>query len=173
MVRLADEIRKQEKRDAGHRRLGALTLERRRDGQLWARVDGAERPVRVHRCFPWSEPGRFLSLRDDDDEELALVHGMEELDEASRRVLEGALAEAGFVLEVTRIVDVDEEVEIRTWEVETRQGPRSFQTRLDDWPTDVPGGGIVIRDVAGDLYHVADPEAMDAKSRRWLWAFVD
>ncbi|MDX1494267.1 MAG: DUF1854 domain-containing protein [Longimicrobiales bacterium] len=150
-----------------------LTLERRADGQLWAHVDGSASPVRVHRCFPWSEPGRFLSLRDDDHQELALVHGLDDLDDGSRRVLEGAIAEAGFVLEVTRIMDVDEEVEIRTWEVETRQGPRSFQTRLDDWPTEVPGGGMVIRDVAGDLYHVADPEGMDPQSRRWLWAFVD
>jgi hypothetical protein len=38
---------------------------------------------------------------------------------------------------------------------------------------DVPGGGIVIRDVAGDLYHVAEPEKLDRRSRTWLWAFVD
>jgi hypothetical protein len=37
----------------------------------------------------------------------------------------------------------------------------------------VPGGGIVIRDVAGDLYHVADPKRMDDRSKRLLWAFVD
>jgi hypothetical protein len=150
-----------------------LKLERREDGQLWASLDGSERAVRVHRCFPWSEPGRFLSLRDPDDEEFALVRALDELEDDSRRALERAIAEAGFVLEVTRILDVEEEVEIRTWEVETRQGQRSFQTRLDDWPTEVPGGGIVIRDVAGDLYHVADPEGMDERSRKWLWAFVD
>ena len=150
-----------------------LKLERRADGQLWASINGSERAVRVHRCFPWSEPGRFLSLRDTENEEFALVTALDELNGDSRRVLEGAIAEAGFVLEVTRITEVEEEVEIRTWKVETRQGPRSFQTRLDDWPTDVPGGGIVIRDVAGDLYHVADPESMDTRSRKWLWAFVD
>lgn len=150
-----------------------LKLERRADGQLWASIDGSERAVRVHRCFPWSEPGRFLSLRDTDNEEFTLVEALDELSGDSRRVLEGAIAEAGFVLEVTRITEVEEEVEIRSWKVETRQGPRSFQTKLDDWPTDVPGGGIVIRDVAGDLYHVADPESMDTRSRKWLWAFVD
>jgi hypothetical protein len=80
--------------------------------------------------------------------------------------------EAGFVLRIRRIVQVDEEVEIRTWQVVTEQGSRSFQTKLDDWPMEVPGGGIVIRDVSGDLYHVPDPEAMDERSRRWLWAFV-
>lgn len=173
MVLISKDLREQATNPGDEAVLDALTLERRADGRLWATLDGAESPVRVHRCFPWSEPARFLSLRDDDDEELALVHALDDLDAESRRVLEGAIVEAGFVLEVTRIVDVDEEVEIRTWAVETRQGTRSFQTRLDDWPTDVPGGGILIRDVAGDLYHVRDPEAMDAESRRWLWAFVD
>lgn len=152
---------------------GALTLERRRDGRLWAGLDGEERAVRVHRCFPWSEPGRYLSLRDEDDEEFVLVPDVRRLGGETRRVLEEALLEAGFVLDVTCIDDVDEEVEIRTWKVQTRQGPRTFQTRLDDWPTEVPGGGFVIRDVAGDLYHVKDPDTMDDGSRKWLWALVD
>jgi hypothetical protein len=150
-----------------------LKLEKRADGQLWAIRNGREQAVRVHRCFPWSEPGRFLSLRDADNEEFALVASIETLEPDSRRVLEAAVAEAGFVLQVVRIVDVDEEVEIRTWKVETRQGHRTFQTKLDDWPMSVPGGGIVIRDVAGDLYHVSDPAGMDSASRKWLWAFVD
>jgi hypothetical protein len=59
-------------------------------------------------------------------------------------------------------------------EVETRQGPRSFQTHLDDWPrTLLTHGGILIRDVAGDLYRLAAPQLMDKKSRELLWAFVD
>jgi hypothetical protein len=150
-----------------------LSLERGGDGRLWALMDGRRTAVRVHRCFPWSEPGQFLSLRDEDDGEVALVVSLDDLGPGSRSALQRALLEAGFVLTVTKITDVDEEVEIRTWTVETEQGPRSFQTRLDDWPWEVPGGGIVIRDVAGDLYHVPDPEAMDPRSRKWLWAFVD
>ena len=150
-----------------------LLLERRGDGQLWAVLNGASRLVRVHRCFPWSEPDQFLSLRDQENQEVALVTHLGELGEESREALVASLLEAGFVLRVTSIIEVDEEIEIRSWKVETEQGPRSFQTKLDDWPWEVPGGGIVIRDVAGDLYFVADPEAMDEKSRKWLWAFVD
>ncbi len=150
-----------------------LLLERRGDGQLWAISNGASSPVRVHRCFPWSEPNQFLSLRDQENQEVAMVAHLDELERESREALAASLLEAGFVLRVTRILEVDEEVEIRTWKVETEQGPRSFQTKLDDWPWEVPGGGIVIRDVAGDLYYVANPEGMDEKSRKWLWAFVD
>ena len=114
-------------------RLG-LRLERRIDGQLWARTGDREVRVKVRRCFPWTEPGRFVSLRDRRHEEVALVRDPGELDARSRAALEDALAAAGFVLEVTRIHAVEEEVEIRNWRVETRQGPRSFQTKRDDWP---------------------------------------
>ena len=150
-----------------------LRLEHRIDGQLWAVTANEERAVSVRRCFPWSQPARFVSLRDNDDTEVALIRTPEHLDDASREALEQALIEAAFVLCVVKIYEVEEEVEIRTWKVETKQGPRTFQTRLDDWPRELPGGGLLIRDVAGDLYHIADREALDDKSKKLLWAFAD
>lgn len=150
-----------------------LSLERRVDGQLWATLAGDEQPVWVSRCFPWSEPDRFISLRDRDEEEFALVREPGELDETSREALEVCLAEAGFVLEITGIERCEEEVEIRSWLVRTRQGKRSFQTRRDEWPRDVPGGGLLIRDVSGDLFYVPDTDRLDKRSREVLWAFVD
>jgi len=154
-------------------RTSALRVERRPDGQLWAEREGEARPVWVRRCFPWSEPTQYVSLLDDEKNEFALVPDLRALEPASRRALEDAVAEAGFVLQLESIESIDEEVEIRTWRVRTRQGPRSFQTRLDDWPREVPGGGYLIRDVAGDLYHVADLRKLDAKSRELLWAYVE
>jgi uncharacterized protein DUF1854 len=155
------------------RSINALTLEWRSDGSLWAMRDGEERAVSVRRCFPWSEPTRHLSLRDEDDGEFALVRDPAELDARSRAALDMALGVAGFVFEVTRVLEIEEEVEIRRWRVETKQGPRTFQTRLDDWPRQLPHGGLLIRDLAGDLYHLVAPEQLDRRSRELLWAFVD
>jgi hypothetical protein len=152
---------------------GALELRLAGEGHLVAVVDGAPVPVRLRQCFPWSEPGRHLSLRDGEDREVALVEDPAALPPASRDALERALAEAGFVLEVTRVLSIDEEVEIRHWTVDTAQGGRSFQTHLDEWPRALPGGGLLIRDVAGDLYRLAAPETMDRHSRELLWVFVD
>ena len=109
-------------------------------GRLIAIVDGEAVPVRLRQCFPWSEPHRHLSLRDDDDEEVALIEDPASLPMESRLALEQALAEAGFVLEVTRVLSIEEEVEIRQWKVETKHGVRSFQTHLDDWPRALPRG---------------------------------
>ena len=150
-----------------------LRLRNSGDGRLFAIVDGDAVSVRLRQCFPWSEPHRHLSLRDEDDEEIALVEDPATLAAESRRALEQALAEAGFVLEVVRVLSIDEEVEIRQWKVDTKHGPRSFQTHLDDWPRTLPMGGLLIRDVGGDLYLLAAPHEMDRRSKDLLWAFVD
>jgi hypothetical protein len=148
-------------------------LERRLDGQLWLSLHDRSEAVRIARCFPWSARSRFISLRDDEREELLLIEDPATLDPDSREALEDALVEADFVLDVVRIESVDEEIEIRSWAVETRQGPRRFQTRRDEWPRTVPGGGVLIRDVAGDLYYVRKPSALDRRSRELLAVFVD
>lgn len=151
----------------------SLELRNNGDGRLIAGIGERSVAVKLRQCFPWTEPTRHISLRDSEDKEVALVEDPASLDEDSRQALELALAEAGFVLEVTRVLDIDEEIEIRQWTVETKQGNRSFQTHLDDWPRVLPSGGLLIRDVAGDLYRLADPATLDRKSRALLWAFVD
>ncbi len=152
-----------------------LRLWRGLDGQLWGASDASPEPraVRVCRLFPWSQPAEYVSLRDKDDEELALVRDPAGLGRESREALEESLAEAGFVMEIESIVSVHEEIEIRTFEVETVQGPRTFQTERDEWPRELAGGGLLIRDVAGDLYAVRHPDELDDASRKLLWVFLD
>jgi Domain of unknown function (DUF1854) len=143
------------------------------DGRLWAIRHEQRQPVTIHRCFPWSAPQRMFSLRDGDGNEVALVRDTSTLDSESRGVLEEALAIAGFVLTIERVHRIVEEIEVRCWHVATSQGPRSFQTGRDDWPRELPGGGLLLRDVAGDLYHIPEPNRLDPHSRKLLWAFVD
>src|SRR5919107_6405714 len=68
------------------------------DGRLHVTVAGRCVPVRLRQCFPWSEPGLHLSLRDDEDREVAIVDDPALLEPESRRALEQALAEAGVVV---------------------------------------------------------------------------
>jgi hypothetical protein len=142
-------------------------------GQLLFQRDGEAHPVRVKPCFPWSGPAGHFSIRDADDAELALVRTLDDLDEESRHAMESALAEAGFVFELEAITEITEEFEIFNWRARTRQGERTFQTKRDEWPRPVPGGGLLIRDVAGDLYHIGSPDTLDAESGKLLWAFRD
>jgi hypothetical protein len=152
---------------------GEVVLRSAADGRLLAVMEGEPVAVRLRQCFPWSEPRRYLSLRDDDEREVALIEDPDLLAPESRQALERALVEAAFVLEVARVLSIEEEVEIRQWTVDTAQGPRAFQTHLDEWPRVLPAGGLLIRDVAGDLYRLPAPQCLDRRSRELLWAFVD
>jgi hypothetical protein len=151
----------------------ALVVERRADGRLWAVRGGEAVPVRLVRCFPWSAPDRHLSLRDERGREVALVREPGELDPESGAALEEALATVSFVIEVLAIEAVEEDFEVRRWQVRTRQGCRRFQTRLDTWPRREPGGGWLVEDVAGDLFRLPPAGNLDPRSRRLVWAFVD
>ena len=147
----------------------------RRDGDGTLQIIREGKPVTVmlHPCFPWSASTRFISLRENENKEIYLINRLDDLDNASRQAVEASLTESTFTLEVTAIKKIKKEFDLRLWTVETKQGPRRFQTKLDDWPRNLPDGGMVIRDLAGDLYHIADPDNLDRKSARLLWSFRD
>lgn len=130
--------------------------------------------VRLCPCFPLTRPGEYLSFCERyGEEEVAFVKSpSEELDGASREALEGALAEAGFLMEVTRVESIEDGPALREWRVETNRGTRRFLTQLDCWPRELEGGGILIEDISEDLYLVRDPGALDAESRERLWYYV-
>ncbi len=128
--------------------------------------------VRIAPCFPWSRTRQYISVRTFDGKELVLIPSLDALADETRRLVEAALAEIGFVLEMTRVLEIRTEVEIRNWRVETKQGPCTFQTKLDEWPHPLPDGTFVLRDVAGNLFLIPDPKTLDSQSRKLLWPFV-
>jgi Domain of unknown function (DUF1854). len=142
-------------------------------GQLLLRSQRGSILVRPIACFPWSEPSNYISLRNEAGVEVGFIHSVAELDHSSRTALEITLRQTRFVFEVTGIEAVEDEFELRTWSVKTRQGPRSFQTKLDEWPRTLENGGVVIRDLSGDLYQIKDPTALDRASQKLVWAFME
>jgi len=158
-----------------------VTHETRSEPRIERTATGALRVVsargatlaRAVRCFPWSEPGHHISIRDNEGNELMYVDDPRRLDEASRHALEAALTTAGFVIDVTGVDAIVEEVEMRCLKVRTRHGPRSLQTALDAWPRRAPNGDVLLEDIAGDIYRIPPVEKLDRRSRRLLWALLD
>ena len=142
-------------------------------GQLLLQSQRGSIPVRPVACFPWSEPNNYISLRNEAGIEVGFIHSTAELDHSSRTALETTLQQTRFVFEVVAIENVEDEFELRTWSVKTRQGPRSFQTKLEEWPRMLDDGGVIIRDLSGDLYQIINPTALDPASQKLVWAFME
>ncbi|MCC5805192.1 MAG: DUF1854 domain-containing protein [Opitutales bacterium] len=157
----------------GDRAEAAPRLRRGDDGRLFFLTEnGAWKPVLIRPCFPWTLANRFLSLRDEENNEHALVADPEELPEESREALLGALADTRFTFEIESVHQVETDFELRVWRVRTAQGDRTFCTKTDDWPDRLDDGRIVFRDLGGDLFVIPDLETLDARSRRILWSYV-
>lgn len=142
------------------------------DGRLFLEREGHWLPVALTECFPWSRPGEFISLRDREKNEVALIRDLDELNEESRSALRKALDISGFAFEITHLVEIEKDFELRRWKVETRQGSRRFVTKLEDWPRVLEDGRILIEDLAGDVYVIPDRHQLDRKSQQLIWSYV-
>lgn len=148
------------------------TLRRDHHGRL--QLITADGPVTVtaRACCPWGEPRKHLSLRDAENVEHGFVADPGKLDPASREAVLQSLQAPAFTFEITRLVKIESDFQLREWTVETEQGKRRFLTKYDDWPLQKDDGTVVISDLAGDIYTVRGLDRLDPKSRQQLSAFV-
>lgn len=150
-----------------------IELEIGPEARLWLKQETGRTPVQVKLCFPWTDRIQHVALLDGKGAEIAMIANPALLGPASRAALEFALLESKFVFEIQTIDSIEEEVELRVWKVRTLQGYRTFQTKLDEYPRKVPGGGFLIRDVSGDLFLLRDLGKLDRASWKKVWPYVD
>jgi hypothetical protein len=143
-----------------------VTLETRR-GQVFASVNGAERvPVRVVWARPLSGQGHYVSLVTEDKEELAMVAGLDELDEDSRAVAERALHERYLMSRITRVHSTDPHFGNRYFDVETDRGPVKFILKDPNRNvTRITEDHLILRDTQGNRYEITALSELDARSQ--------
>ncbi len=128
----------------------------------------------VAKCFPWSQPDGFISLRDKKGREIAFVERLDEFgDEQTRRLIEEELQERLFLPRIEKIDALDDQIDLFRWKVKTDAGARIFYTRRREIPRELSIGGVIIKDIAGDCYYIPEPENLDSRSRELLWMYLD
>ncbi len=151
---------------------GAVKAVRRNEaGQLVVYLDGRGEPVvdaRVARCFPWSLPEAYIAIRDKDGKELALLKTLEELDPQSRQVVHEELADKIFNPKIHRISDHRSEFGVISITATTDRGEVTFQIRSRDDVRLLSKTRALFRDADGNVYELADLDALDPASRKWL-----
>jgi hypothetical protein len=111
----------------------------------------------VMSAFPLTSPGRMVSVRDEEGQEIGLLDDIHGLDPESRQIIRAELERSYFMPRITDILDVREEHRVVTWEVETNRGPRTFQVRHVRQNVRRMGRRrLVIKDVDGNRYEIRD-----------------
>jgi hypothetical protein len=137
-------------------------------GRLALRRPGAEpkEDVRVRRAFPWSEPGRYISVRDSEGKELLLIDDLAAIEPGQRRVIENALATTSFIPRIESVRRVDVRFGHQQWSVVTDRGPIDFRVQEREDIRFLADGRFRIKDADGNVYELPPLSELDAESRR-------
>jgi hypothetical protein len=122
--------------------------------------------VRLRRAFPWSQPGRLVSVRDSEGKELLLIDELEPLDDGRRTSIERWLGDSSFVPRITSVIDVDVRFGYQQWKVRTDRGPAAFRVQEREDIRFLPDGRFRIKDADGTVYEMVPLEELDEASRR-------
>jgi ATP-binding cassette subfamily B protein len=134
-------------------------------------TDGQRVTVLARRCFPLTDPERFIGLVDPRGRELCCLEVPTALPAESRQALQSALAATELLPRVERIEAVLEAATQSNWRVVTDRGARNFVVEQEDHIRRLTDGRHLITDSHGMRYLIPRPEELDAKSRRLLSAF--
>lgn len=149
-------------------------LERKPTGELIAHLAGQDEPVqdaRVARCFPWSVPDCYVSIRNKDGKEIALARTLEELDEPTRQIVLEELHDKVFNPKILSVSEFKREFDVTRITAKTDRGEVTFQIRSRDDVRVLAEGRALFRDVDGNTYELQDLSKLDPVSQKHLLDF--
>ena len=145
----------------------------RLDGAIHLRLEVEDEfcvaQARVRRAFPLSKPDGFLSLQGSDGKEIAMLRGLDEVEPASRRLLDEELDRRYFTPSIEGIESLRSEAGMWRFNVRTQRGPAEFYVRnWRDSAVEISSGRWQINSVDGGRFEIKNLEALDAQSLRLL-----
>jgi hypothetical protein len=154
--------------------MAAFTLERDNRGHLvLIDAQGQRYPDAAPvRAFPLSDPLHAISICDQDGREIVYIDSLDELEPATRAVVEESLAKREFVPVILKILTTPPRTEPSLWQVETDRGVTSFEVESEDSIYRREPRQVSIVDVRGIRYLIPDTRKLDQKSQRVLERFL-
>lgn len=128
--------------------------------------------VELKSCFPITQGQSFYSISDSKGKEIALIESLADLEMDSQSAIKRYLKFKNFIISITKVHSIEEEFGIRSFVVETDQGPRNFQMDIQRWPK-LNNNSVSFEDISGDRYVVKDLFELDTKSKKILADFID
>jgi len=125
--------------------------------------------VEAVRTFPLSEPDRYIGFLDGASKVIGVVVEPGEMDAGSLLLAQDCLRRHYFVPTIFRINSIREEFGAMYWDVETDHGRREFVVKgIRDAVEELGDGELLLPDVDGSRYRIADWRQLDLRSQRLL-----
>lgn len=143
-------------------------IELNEEGELLVRTDGETVVARAARCFPWTQPGRFVVLRDGEDKEIMTIDDLADLSPPSRTAVEAWLERHTFIPKVRRVLSVREGNAAILFIFETDRGRQQVKVREREDLRPLADGRTLVRDTDGVTYELPPWDQLDQESQAEL-----
>lgn len=138
-------------------------------GRMFVVRDGFDdQQVLARRAMPWSLPGAFISLRNKDGIELAMIESLDVVPADARMQIEHFLEQATFIPKINRIEKIDLEHGYQLWDVVTEAGTLQLRVQEREDVRFLSETRFSVKDANGNVYEIADVNALDEQSQREL-----
>lgn len=128
--------------------------------------------VRLRRSFPWSQPRKYISIRDAEGKELLLIEDLNEVPPDQRQLIEHWLSDNSFIPRIVTIREVDVRFGYQQWSVTTDRGPIDFRVQEREDIRFLPDGRFRIKDADGNVYEMPRIDELDESSRRAVESLI-
>jgi len=146
-----------------------LKLCREPDGSLTATANGRTHAnVKVVRAAPLSDPARYLSILEENGDEICLLTDPSDVDEEARCVLSGELERRYLTFAVRRINALDVEAGSSYLDLDTDKGRRDMVLQDADECIRLFGTRLLLVDVDGNRFEIADIHELDRRSAKLI-----
>ncbi len=123
------------------------------------------------RCFPWSLPGSYVSVRTKDGKEIALLGSLDDVPAAARELIEDELRQMIFNPQIRRVLEWKSEFGVTNIRCQTDRGEVTFQIRRREDVRVLSPTRALMRDVDGNTYELADLTQLDPASQKHFTQF--
>lgn len=125
------------------------------------------------RLFPTSRAGKYISLLDEEQKEVAIIRDLNALTPESKAIVEDALNAFYFIPQITKIYGCTVRFGLFKFDVETDKGRIQFDMgNLHYNIKRLQGTRILFRDMNDNRYEIADYTKLDKKSAHWLYPYI-
>ena len=144
-----------------------------KNGLLYMQLDGKEQRVALCRQFPMDMLWEFISVLNEEEQELGIIRALSSFEEDTRGLLESELEKRYYIQRIKRILSVKEQFGFSYWRVQTEEGEVRFTLR-DTFRSisSVNKSRVFFSDVQGNRFEVERIEDLDPKSRRKLELYL-
>ena len=145
----------------------------RKNNFLYVQFEEKDERAFLCRQFPFELQWEFISVMNEDGDELGIIRDVALFGDDARALLETELRRRYYSPIIDRIISIKERYGFSYWKVHTAEGDVSF-TLQDTYRSIIRAGAtrVIMLDVNGNRFEIPDTAALDRKSYKRIEIYL-